>query len=243
MLKIRGTEIQQALTELMMEAAGPLALSRCPATDRDPTTSPTRSRRATATTARRRSTPGPTRSSATSSPSMVARADELRRTTTSSSCSPTRCSGCSRTNTTSTRARRIVASAARLEPRGLDAVRRPRPARPAASIPTTAASAAARSICMRVMEAIGEALVVEPYLSTVGLGARLIERGAAPTREAALLARRRRRHGSSSAFAHDRARRAATTSRASRRARSRRRRVTRSTARSASCCMRRSPTC
>ena len=38
-----------------------------------------------------------------------------------------------------------------------------------------------------VMEAIGEALVVEPYLSTVGLCARLVERGAADVRKTALL--------------------------------------------------------
>ena len=38
-----------------------------------------------------------------------------------------------------------------------------------------------------VMEAIGESLVVEPYLSTVGLGARLIERGASPACKAGLL--------------------------------------------------------
>jgi len=38
------------------------------------------------------------------------------------------------------------------------------------------------------MEAIGEALVVEPYLGTVGIGARLIERGAHAARKAALLA-------------------------------------------------------
>jgi alkylation response protein AidB-like acyl-CoA dehydrogenase len=38
-----------------------------------------------------------------------------------------------------------------------------------------------------VMEAIGEALVVEPYLSTIGIAARLIERGGSPARKAALL--------------------------------------------------------
>jgi len=38
-----------------------------------------------------------------------------------------------------------------------------------------------------VMEAIGEALVVEPYLSTVGLCARLVERGASDARRGALL--------------------------------------------------------
>ena len=38
-----------------------------------------------------------------------------------------------------------------------------------------------------VMEAIGESLVVEPYLATVGIGARLIERGAALARKPALL--------------------------------------------------------
>jgi alkylation response protein AidB-like acyl-CoA dehydrogenase len=37
------------------------------------------------------------------------------------------------------------------------------------------------------MEAIGEALVLEPYLSTVGVGARLVERGAAPARRSAVL--------------------------------------------------------
>jgi alkylation response protein AidB-like acyl-CoA dehydrogenase len=39
-----------------------------------------------------------------------------------------------------------------------------------------------------VMEAIGEALVVEPYLSTVGVCARLVERGAPEARRRALLA-------------------------------------------------------
>ena len=61
MLKIKGTEIQQALTELMMEAADPAA----PAID-------ARRRRVaqalSATCARPPSTPAPTRSSATSSP-------------------------------------------------------------------------------------------------------------------------------------------------------------------------------
>jgi len=42
-------------------------------------------------------------------------------------------------------------------------------------------------IMQGVMEAIGDALVLEPYLSTVGLGARLIERGAAPAAQGALL--------------------------------------------------------
>ena len=42
-------------------------------------------------------------------------------------------------------------------------------------------------IMQGVMEAIGDALVLEPYLSTVGLGARLIERGAAPAAKAPML--------------------------------------------------------
>ena len=71
MLKITGTEIQQALTELMMQAVGPDAqpLARGMTSEATmPTPTSPRSLRATATTARRRSTPGPTRSSATSSP-------------------------------------------------------------------------------------------------------------------------------------------------------------------------------
>ncbi|HEV8500530.1 MAG TPA: acyl-CoA dehydrogenase [Casimicrobiaceae bacterium] len=40
---------------------------------------------------------------------------------------------------------------------------------------------------LSVMEAIGEALVVEPYLATVGLGARLVAHGATPARAATIL--------------------------------------------------------
>ncbi len=70
LLKIKGTEIQQALTELMMQAAGPFAQAFRPV-DADPGLRPLHARpwrRATATCARPRSTRGPTRSSATSSP-------------------------------------------------------------------------------------------------------------------------------------------------------------------------------
>jgi alkylation response protein AidB-like acyl-CoA dehydrogenase len=42
---------------------------------------------------------------------------------------------------------------------------------------------------MIVMEAIGEALVVEPYLSTVGLGARFVARGGSPQQQEAILPR------------------------------------------------------
>ena len=53
MLKIKGTEIQQALTELMMQAAGPLAQPFQPVDDDGlRRTSPRASRRATATSAR-----------------------------------------------------------------------------------------------------------------------------------------------------------------------------------------------
>ena len=58
MLKIRGTEIQQALTELMMQAAGRWRSRRAVGDAATSTRSPRRSRRATATSARPRSTPG-----------------------------------------------------------------------------------------------------------------------------------------------------------------------------------------
>jgi alkylation response protein AidB-like acyl-CoA dehydrogenase len=68
MLKIRGTEIQQALTELMMQALGPLAQPFKPlAPDADFDEIAAGSLRATATSARPRSTRARTRSSATSS--------------------------------------------------------------------------------------------------------------------------------------------------------------------------------
>ena len=70
LLKIKGTEIQQSLTELMMQAAGPFAQAFRPVDtmDFDHFTAAA-GRRATATCARPRSTRAPTRSSATSSPS------------------------------------------------------------------------------------------------------------------------------------------------------------------------------
>ena len=40
---------------------------------------------------------------------------------------------------------------------------------------------------MPVMEAFGDALLIEPFLSTVGLGARFVARGAAPARRAQIL--------------------------------------------------------
>jgi alkylation response protein AidB-like acyl-CoA dehydrogenase len=74
-LKVRGTEIQQRLTELMVEAAGPMALPFDPAyleasrrTARSTTTTRRRCWRITSTTARPRSTAARTRSNATSSP-------------------------------------------------------------------------------------------------------------------------------------------------------------------------------
>ena len=63
MLKIKGTEIQQALTELMMQARPIPAAAASDDFDRHGAL-----RRATATCARPRSTRAPTRSSATSSP-------------------------------------------------------------------------------------------------------------------------------------------------------------------------------
>ncbi len=74
MLKIKGTEIQQAITELFMQAVGPMAqpfkptqpFSRSPTT-RISTSSPPASRRVTAISARRPSMPDRMRSSATSS--------------------------------------------------------------------------------------------------------------------------------------------------------------------------------
>jgi hypothetical protein len=75
MLKVKGTEIQQMLTELMVEALGPDALPfdtdylegkadhpRSPATTIAAPLAPT-----TSTSARRRSTAAPTRSRKTSS--------------------------------------------------------------------------------------------------------------------------------------------------------------------------------
>ncbi len=77
MLKIKGTEIQQGLSELMLEAAGPLAMpfdaalldgGRARATAcRARSSTPRRSPRITSTTARRRSTADRTRSRRTSS--------------------------------------------------------------------------------------------------------------------------------------------------------------------------------
>jgi hypothetical protein len=74
MLKIKGTEIQQALTELMVEAIGPLAAPfDIPFLDGErehaarATTTRRRSPRTTSTTARRRSTAVRTRSRRTSS--------------------------------------------------------------------------------------------------------------------------------------------------------------------------------
>jgi alkylation response protein AidB-like acyl-CoA dehydrogenase len=66
MLKIRGTEVQQMITELMMQAAGPSPSRR--STAARSTTSPRAWRRVTSTTARPASTPARTKSSATSSP-------------------------------------------------------------------------------------------------------------------------------------------------------------------------------
>ncbi len=60
-LKVKGSEIQQATTELLMEVIGPFAAPYDVHGD-------DRSRRAISTTARSRSTAAPTRSSATSSP-------------------------------------------------------------------------------------------------------------------------------------------------------------------------------
>ena len=72
MLKIKGTEIQQALTELMMQAAGPLAQAFRPVDDMDFDDFTARARAALLQlSARRRSTPARTRSSATSSRSMT----------------------------------------------------------------------------------------------------------------------------------------------------------------------------
>jgi alkylation response protein AidB-like acyl-CoA dehydrogenase len=69
MLKIRGTEVQQMITELMMQAAGPQAAPfKAGDAGARSTPSPPAWRRATSTSARPASTPGPTRSSATSSP-------------------------------------------------------------------------------------------------------------------------------------------------------------------------------
>jgi alkylation response protein AidB-like acyl-CoA dehydrogenase len=69
MLKIRGTEVQQMITELMMQAAGPQARrSSGRRRGRGRRVHRRAWRRATSTTARPASTPGPTRSSATSSP-------------------------------------------------------------------------------------------------------------------------------------------------------------------------------
>ena len=71
-LKIKGTEIQQATTELLLEVVGPFAAPYRRAwrrrQQRGRWTGPRRSRRAISTTARSRSTAAPTRSSATSSP-------------------------------------------------------------------------------------------------------------------------------------------------------------------------------
>jgi alkylation response protein AidB-like acyl-CoA dehydrogenase len=74
-LKVRGTEIQQRLTELMVEAAGPMALPFDRPTSKasahsvaSTTTSPRRCCRTTSITARPRSTAARTRSNATSSP-------------------------------------------------------------------------------------------------------------------------------------------------------------------------------
>jgi hypothetical protein len=68
MLKIRGTEVQQMITELMMQAVGPMAQPFKAVDAGRSTTSRRAWRRATSTTARPASTPGRTRSSATSSP-------------------------------------------------------------------------------------------------------------------------------------------------------------------------------
>ena len=76
-LKIKGSEVQQATTALLLEVAGPLALPYQPEADdvefgsnEPPSTSIGRPRwrPAISTTARCRSTAAPTRSSATSSP-------------------------------------------------------------------------------------------------------------------------------------------------------------------------------
>ena len=70
-LKIKGSEIQQTTTELLMEVIGPFprrTTSTATTAATRPWTGPPRSRRATSTTARSRSTAAPTRSSATSSP-------------------------------------------------------------------------------------------------------------------------------------------------------------------------------
>ena len=110
---------------------------------------------------------------------------ELRLTTKSSSCSPPRSQRFVERDYDFEARREIVGLARGLQRRRLADDRRARLARPAAAGRATAASAAARVDAMAVMEAIGDALVVEPYLATVALGAQFVARGGSAAQTAA----------------------------------------------------------
>ena len=194
MLKIKGTEIQQALTELMMQAAGPFAQAFRPVNGDDGLRSlhGVGLARATATCARPRSTPARTRSSATSSPRRRWACKRARR----------RRHGL-RTQRRAAAPRR---DAAQVPEHGYSFDARAKiMASPPATARTSWAALAEMGMLgvpfaaehggfggttvdmMVVMEAIGEALVVEPYLATVGLGGQFVARGGTAAQQKRIL--------------------------------------------------------
>ena len=192
MLKIKGTEIQQALSELMMQAAGPVRPGVPPGRQHGLRPLHRAPRRALLQHAqdvdlrRLQRDPAEHHRQGDARALRAEERDELRSHRRSSSFSRTASSASSPTTTRSTRAAKIVASPkgwseevwGKLAEMGLMGL--PFPAE------HDGFGGAAVDV-MVVMEAIGEGLIVEPYLPTVGIGGQFVARGGSPAQQKRLL--------------------------------------------------------